>query len=106
MTLTHFLILSLATWRMASLLTQEYGPWDMFKRLRESVGIEHDEDGNVEMVPESFLAGALSCVWCCSVWVAFGLTLCWLILPETTLILAIPFAIAAGAVVVERSVGG
>lgn len=102
MSLASFLIFSLATWRLASLLTGEDGPFLMFRKLRERVGIEHDDDGNVYAVPDTFLAGVLSCVWCCSIWVALGWILYWLLLPNLAELCAIPFAISAGAIVVER----
>lgn len=102
MTLTHFLIFSLATWRIASLLVQEDGPFRIFRRLREMTGIEHDDDGNVEMIPESFWADLLSCMWCTSIWVAFGWTIFWLMVPEFAAKWATFFALSAGAVIIDR----
>ena len=59
------ILAGLAGWRIASLLVNEDGPFDVFARLRHRVGIREGEpyDDNV-------LTGVLSCVWCCSVWTA------------------------------------
>lgn len=74
-------ILGMATWRLSSLLVREEGPWNIFRRLREYARITYYEDGSPLMVPDTLLAGVLSCVWCCSIWVAAGLTIFWLLLP-------------------------
>lgn len=69
MTWQNIFLLALATWRMTSLLVNEPGPFGIFKRLRELAGIQHDENGEIYMIPDNLLSGILSCVWCCSVWV-------------------------------------
>ena len=101
MTLTYFLIYSLATWRIASLLVQEDGPGNVFRRLREAAGIEHDDNGDVYLVPDTFFAGVLSCIWCCSIWVAAGWTGAWLFIPEISVWLALPFGLSAGAIILD-----
>lgn len=52
----------LATWRVASLLVQEPGPYRVFARLRE-----HHRDNEI--------GAALKCVWCTSVWVAIAIVI-------------------------------
>jgi hypothetical protein len=106
MTLTYFLIFGLATWRIASMLVQEDGPFFIFRHLREKTGIEHDDSGDILVIPESFGAGVLSCVWCCSVWVAFGWTVLWLFFPEIAAKLATVFALSAVAILVDARVKG
>jgi len=101
-TFTYLLIFILATWRISSLLVKEDGPFFLFKRLRERSGIQHDENGDVFMVPESFLAGVLSCVWCSSMWVAIGWFAFWLAWPDVAVMSAIPFAISAGSIFLEK----
>lgn len=54
----------LAGWRLASLLVQEDGPFAVFERLRLLVGV----DNNAGVSKGNVIAGALSCVWCTSVW--------------------------------------
>jgi|SRR5215831_4606408 len=53
----RFLVGALATWRLAFLLAREQGPWDMFGRLRRSVG-------------PGMVGQLLSCVKCVGIWVA------------------------------------
>lgn len=64
--LLRAVVVGLASWRLASLLVDEEGPGHVFARLRAAVGIPA---GPGEL-PDSLLAGILSCVWCASVWVA------------------------------------
>jgi hypothetical protein len=52
----RFLIAALATWRLAFLLARERGPWDVFGRLRRSVGGVAGE--------------LLTCVKCVGLWVS------------------------------------
>jgi len=99
-----FIIFSLATWRIASLFAREDGPFFMFRKLREHIGITHDEDGKVFEVPDTFLAGALSCVWCCSMWVAAGWTIFWFLVPILSVKCALLFALATGAVLIDKLV--
>ncbi|MEE8361782.1 MAG: hypothetical protein V3R71_06470 [Gemmatimonadales bacterium] len=64
------ILAAFAGWRVASLMVNEAGPWDGFERLRIRVGIPpQGEAGEISSNP---LAGALSCIWCCSVWTAGG----------------------------------
>lgn len=68
--LIQFVAVGLAGWRVASLLVQEDGPFEIFARLRRAVGLER-----VGELPSGFLPDLLSCVWCASVWttlVAYG----------------------------------
>lgn len=65
MTLTLFLILGLATWRVSSLILYEDGPWRMFDRVRTRAGA--NTPGEL-----STLAVLFSCVMCMSVWVALA----------------------------------
>lgn len=101
MTLVDFVVLALATWRMASLLAKETGPFDVFMKIRKVFGIIHDDDKNVAMVPETFFAQAISCVWCNSIYIGLFWTLMFVLLGDLALLAALPFALSAGAVLVE-----
>lgn len=105
MDLTTFLLLSLAAWRIASLLVRETGPFNIFVWVRERVGIGHDEHGVPYMVPDNVFAGVLSCVFCASVWVAGGWLLFWLIVPGVAIKIATVFAISTGAILIDRWLG-
>lgn len=74
--------LTLATWRLSSLLVQEAGPANVFGRLRDNT-------------PHG---GALDCLWCASVWVALLV----LILNRVAPWLVDALAISAAAIAVDR----
>lgn len=61
--MTRLLLLGLASWRLASLLMRERGPFDVFGRLRTRLGV--DRAGEMGEWQELF-----SCVWCLSIWTA------------------------------------
>lgn len=58
----RFLLAALATWRLATLLTRDDGPWDLVLRLRRAAG-----NGAVGRM--------LDCFRCVSLWVAAPLAL-------------------------------
>lgn len=69
MTLAELLIVALAAYRLAHLLTIEDGPWDVFEKLRRMAGLPAPGNPvNVEQL--SVLGGVLNCFWCCSFWTA------------------------------------
>lgn len=94
-------ILGVATWRITSLLVREQGPFKIFERIRELSGIKHDVDGNILVIPDNFFADLLSCVWCCSIWVAFGWSVVFFIYPRIVWV-AIPFALSSIAVFLDK----
>lgn len=107
MELTKLLIYALAVWRISSVFVNEDGPFDVFLKIRTRIaGIGYDEFGKMSMIPGNILAGILSCVWCCSVWVGFFFTLFWFIFPTISLIFAVPFALSALAIGYNKLLGG
>jgi len=94
--LLEFIVLALATWRISSMLVDEPGPFRIFIRIRELTGIKHDMDDNVAMIPDGFLPGILSCVWCTSIYIGLFWTLMYL-LCGYSFYLALPFALSAAA---------
>lgn len=105
MTFLEFVLLSLAAWRLASMLVREKGPFNMFVWIRERVGIGHDKDGIPYMIPDNVLAGILSCVWCCSMWTGFFWFVAYLVAPLLVIKIATVFAISTGAILVDRFLG-
>lgn len=101
MNITNIIIYGLAIWRISSLLVNESGPAMIFLRIREWVGITHDDSGGRVIVPETFLAQSLDCVWCCSIWVAFFFTLFWSFSPVLSLKVAVIFCLSAVAIVID-----
>lgn len=67
-------LIGIATWRVSYMLVFEEGPGDLFKRIRELVGVVDNEDGSREEEYgltgiKKFLAGIFSCIYCMSIWV-------------------------------------
>ena len=60
------LVRSLATWRISHLLLYEVGPYQILVKLRELVGVVHDEEGT----PLEHKYQWTQCMWCFSIWVA------------------------------------
>lgn len=71
-----YLILALATWRIANLLAYEDGPFEAFDRLRHRLGIAYDIESNPYGTNE--LTKMMLCVWCSSVWIGAVLTIAYL----------------------------
>ena len=96
-----YLILALATWRIASLITYEEGPFEVFERLRTLAGVRSNDYGRYGT---NELARGLICLWCCSTWIgALGaLTYWW---NDSAIWLALPFALSAGAILVDELIG-
>lgn len=58
--LEWFVLVALATWRVAALFYYDRGPWDVFERLRYKAGVY------AEFKP--FWGKQLDCFWCVSLW--------------------------------------
>ena len=101
MTLSTFFYLSLAAWRLASLIANEDGPWQMFKRLRVRA---EEWCKKYRFCREFQLHELLCCEWCNSVWIGAGLTLLYLLIGETILYLAIPLALSTVVIVIKHIV--
>ena len=104
MQITELIILGLATWRVASIIVSEDGPWQLFPRLRSWLGVRFDE----RSIPYSTtaLSGLVICIWCLSPWIGGLFVLGFLLFPFPTILIASPFALSAMAVIIERWVNG
>lgn len=107
MTLLQFIVFSLATWRVSSLFVNEDGPWFIFDKLRESVGIQRLTTAyQGYFVPKKFFPQLLSCVWCFSMYAGAGWVLFFFFLPTVAQWIAFPFAFSSVTIfvnlVVER----
>lgn len=63
----NFLIETLFTWRVCSLLVNEDCPYELCAKFRDRIGIGYNEHN--ERVASNQIAALFSCVWCLSVWV-------------------------------------
>ena len=106
MTLVDLLVLSLAAWRMANLIVDdsEDGPFDILPKIRYWLGIRYDSKGRMLSVdkPPIYreLGRSVSCMWCLSLWIGLLLAL----IPEPARIILLPFAISAGALIVNKQI--
>lgn len=95
----HLVILSLSTWRISSLVAQEHGPFDVFGRLRDKLGVVYDLEGTPAGTNE--VSRAIICVWCNSLWIGLAWYVMYYLDPVATITVAMPFALSALAVLIE-----
>ena len=98
MSLTIFFYLSLAAWRLASLIANEDGPWMIFQRLRK-----HAEGwcNRYRFCRELGLYDLVSCEWCNSIWIGVGLTILYLWIGNTIFYVALPLALSTVAIIIK-----
>lgn len=90
------LIIGLAAWRLAALLSYERGPFDVFVHFRSLFGIEHDSTSYEPVSwPQNSLARALTCVWCLGLYMAVLTWGIWELVDPTVVVV-----IAASGIVV------
>jgi hypothetical protein len=65
MTVFHFILISLAVWRLSNLFANEDGPFDMFKRFR--ILCDYLCNNN-KLIGLSKVNEGLQCEWCNSIW--------------------------------------
>jgi Protein of unknown function (DUF1360) len=98
MSLNIFFYLALAAWRLASLVANEDGPWQVFKRIRARA---EQWCKQYKFCNDLGLYELFSCEWCNSVWIGAGLTLLYLWMGETILYIALPLALSTVAIVIK-----
>ena len=107
MNIIDFLILSLATWRLSSLIATpgDDGPWEIFMKFRKLMGVEYDEKTGLYHGTNVF-ARAIECVFCISIWLGIALTILYLYFGDWTVCFSLPFALSGAAIIVERIANG
>jgi uncharacterized protein DUF1360 len=101
MTFTTFFYLSLAAWRLASLIANEDGPWMIFKRFRQNA---ERWCKSYRFCRELGLYELISCEWCNSIWIGVGLTVLYLWIGEAILYVALPLALSTVAIIIKHVV--
>jgi hypothetical protein len=94
----QMVLLGLAGFRLASLISTERGPFNVFIRFRERFGFTHDDEGKVLTHPGNTFARGLACMWCSSVWMTGLSWLAWQVHP----VLVLLPAAASVAFIVEQ----
>lgn len=107
--LLDLVILVLATFRISALLVWDKGPFGLFQKIRELVGIEYIETQEgvipIKIVPESFLSGLFDCIRCISMYVAAALLVAWVLAIPILDGVIILFAIAGGVYLIHVRIG-
>jgi hypothetical protein len=99
MSIIHFVILALATWRISSLLVDEPGPKNLFMRLRSKCGVKYN-DLNLRYA-ESIIGEYLNCVWCASYIIGAILVVVYLLFPTSIYVFAV-FAFSAVSMLADK----
>lgn len=93
-----FVLLILAVYRLAYMISQEEGPFGIFERLRIAGGAySFGEDGR----PQGWIGRGLTCPLCVGFWLS-GLVVI-LVLPSGWFTLVYWLAVAGGQTALERS---
>ena len=98
MSLDVFFYLSLAAWRLASLVANEDGPWTIFKRFRLRA---EQWCNNYRFCRDLGLYELVTCEWCNSIWIGIGVTLTYLWIGEAVLYIALPLALSTVVIVIK-----
>ena len=98
----HVIILALATWRCASLLAAEDGPFEVFGKLRHVLGVRYDAESNP--YGTNWFAKGVCCVWCNGMWFATLWTIAYIVCKDSVWV-ALPLALSAVAIVIQEKVG-
>jgi len=98
MSLSIFFYLSLAAWRLASLVANEDGPWMIFKRFRSRA---EQWCKKYKFCRELGLYELVTCEWCNSIWIGVGLTVLYLWVSEAILYIALPLALSTVAIIIK-----
>ena len=101
MNFSTFLYLSLAAWRLASLLSNEDGPWMIFRRLREQAELWCKK---YRFCREFGIYELFSCEWCNSIWIGAGLTVLYLWIGDAIFYLALPLALSTVVIIIKHIV--
>ena len=66
-----FILIGMAVWRLSSLLANEDGPFDVFARIRNLLGVKYRNEGGElgESFGTNWISKGIICTWCVSVWV-------------------------------------
>ncbi len=104
--LVEVVVLCLACWRISHMVQYERGPLAVFTRVRRLAAVHHGEDGEPLAWPDTEMGRLARCLWCGSVWVGAGLVGLYLYAPAVAIVLALPFALSAAAIVIQEVANG
>lgn len=101
---TALAVIALATWRLANMLSDplQEGPGELLNRLRYRAGVRFNELS--EAYGTNNFSRGLLCIYCCSVWFGIAFAVLYLLSPVIAFYLALPFALSAAAVIIDKFV--
>ena len=102
MNVLQLFVMGMACWRLTSLLIAEKGPYNIFQRLREKLGITHYEDGKPCAYPDKFVCELFSCVWCLSVWISAGFVVSYIFLPQITFYFSLWLSLSTICILIDN----
>jgi len=85
------LLIGLASWRITALIAYERGPFRIFRRFREALGVEHDDvgrGGEPYKWPLGSIAEAVVCPWCLGLYAAAAMWGLWQLSHAAVVVLA------------------
>lgn len=94
----ELIIISLAVWRVTSIINRE----KIFERFRKLLGEKLDPESGMTHWDDKFFSNLFMCFWCLSVWVGLGMVVLYLVFPPAVLV----FAVSGGALLVEKWING
>lgn len=102
-----FLLIGLAVWRIANMLsdTDQSGPWQILDRIRKGAGVQYSENSVPYTKPGS-LADMITCVYCNSIWIAIMFYILWNVNQTLTIIVSTPLALSAVAIFLQEWLNG
>lgn len=77
-------ISTISVWRICNLIQYEEGPFDIFTKFRNKIGLTKVSDlplneqllypDNEFIHDGNFFAKLVECIWCLSIWISFGIS--------------------------------
>jgi len=97
-----FILIGLAVWRISDMLsdTNQSGLYGTLDWLRSIVGVKYDAN-SIPFGKYGSIASGILCLLCCSVWLGFLFTILWCINQKLTILVSLPFALSAVAILIE-----
>lgn len=107
MGLSDLIVKILLTWSLSSLLAvtnQESGPYEIFDKLRDKVGVKYNEASRCYGTNQ--VSSALCCIWCTSLWVGVAVSAVFDLRSSVLSFLVMPFVYRAGAIWLQQQIRG
>lgn len=98
MSIDLFIIMSLATWRLASMFANESGPFRCFERFRK---ICFRLCKQFWICDEFQLYELITCEWCNSVWFGAAFYLLYVYNKEISFAVSLPLALSAVTIIIK-----